>query len=396
MKTPEPPAIDSALQPIFDAHHHGKISIDLKAPIRNLDDLSIVYTPGVAQVCTRIADYPSEKRKYTTAPGIVAVVSDGTAVLGLGNIGPDASLPVMEGKACLFKQFAGIDSFPIVLNTTDVDEIVHAVKAIAPSFGGINLEDISAPRCFEIEDRLKQELDIPVMHDDQHGTAIVVTAALRNARMLSGRKDGELSIVIAGAGASGIACAKMLYSTGVRDIVLSDSKGAIHKGRHDLSPVKQQLLLWTNKNDLRGSTEDVLAGMDCLIGLSGSTIREDAIATMSHDPIIFCLSNPTPEIHPDIAGKYATVVATGRSDFPNQINNVLAFPGIFKGAFQAGATDITEHMKIAAAVAIADVVLDELAPDKIIPDSFDPRVVPAVTAAVAKAWTDGHADWIVR
>ena len=395
MKNPEPPAIDAALQPIYDAHDHGKITVNLKAPIKDADDLSKVYTPGVAEVCLRIADYPTEKAKYTAAPGIVAVVSDGTAVLGLGDIGPDAALPVMEGKACLFKQFGGLDSFPIVLNTKDVDEIVHIVKAMAPSFGAINLEDISAPRCFEIEDRLKEDLNIPIMHDDQHGTAIVVTAALRNARILSGRKDGDLRIVIAGAGAAGIACAKMLYSTGVTDIVLTDSKGAIHKGRPDLTPVKQGLLSWTNKDDLTGSTEDILDGMDCFIGLSGGTIHESAIATMSKDPIIFSLSNPTPEVHPELAKKYATVIATGRSDFPNQINNVLAFPGVFKGAFQAGATAITEEMKIAAAVAIADVVLDELTPERIIPDPFDPRVVPAVTAAVAKAWTDG-ADWVIR
>ncbi|WP_228389107.1 NAD(P)-dependent malic enzyme [Cumulibacter manganitolerans] len=396
MKYPEPPPIDPAMQSIFDAHDHGKISVELKNPIDSTEVLSKVYSPGVAEVCTRIADYPPEKKKYTAAPGIVAVVSDGTAVLGLGNIGADASLPVMEGKAGLFKQFAGIDSFPIVLDTTDVDEIVATVKAIAPSFGGINLEDISAPRCFEVEDRLKAELDMPVMHDDQHGTAIVVTAALRNARMLSGRKDGEMRIVIAGAGASGIACAKMLYSTGVRDIILTDSKGAIHPWRHDLTPVKQQLLSWTNHEGIRGTTEEILAGKDCFIGLSGSTISEEAIASMNHDPIIFALSNPTPEIHPDIARKYATVVATGRSDFPNQINNVLAFPGIFKGAFEAGATAITDEMKIAASVAIADVVLDEMSTEKIIPDPFDPRVVPAVTAAVKKAWLTGKGDWVIR
>lgn len=396
MKYPEPPPIDPALQPIFDAHDKGKISVELKAPIDSSDVLSKVYSPGVAEICTRIADFPTEKAKYTAAPGIVAVISDGTAVLGLGNIGPDASLPVMEGKAGLFKQFAGIDSFPIVLSTTDVDEIVATVKAIAPSFGGINLEDISAPRCFEIEDRLKSELDIPVMHDDQHGTAIVVTAALRNARMLSGRKDGEMRIVIAGAGASGIACAKMLYSTGVRDIILTDSKGAIHPWRHDLTPAKQQLLSWTNHEGIRGTTEEILAGKDCFIGLSGSTVSEAAIASMSEDPIIFALSNPTPEIPVDIARKYATVVATGRSDYPNQINNVLAFPGIFKGAFESGATAITDEMKIAAAVAIADVVLDEMTTDKIIPDPFDPRVVPAVTEAVKKAWLTGKAEWVIR
>lgn len=396
MKYPEPPPLDPALQPIFDAHDRGKISVELKAPIDSVDVLSKVYSPGVAEVCTRIADYPTEKAKYTAAPGIVAVVSDGTAVLGLGDIGAEASLPVMEGKSGLFKQFAGLDSFPIVLNTTDVDEIIAAVKAIAPSFGGINLEDISAPRCFEIEDRLKAELDIPVMHDDQHGTAIVVTAALRNARMLSGRKDGEMRIVIAGAGASGIACAKMLYSTGVRDIILTDSKGAIHPWRHDLTPVKQQLLSWTNHEGIRGTTEEILAGKDCFIGLSGSTISEEAIASMNDDPIIFALSNPTPEIHPDVAAKYATVVATGRSDFPNQINNVLAFPGIFRGAMEVGATAITEDMKIAAAVAIADVVLDEMSRDRIIPDPFDPRVVPAVTEAVKKAWIDGKAEWVIR
>jgi malate dehydrogenase (oxaloacetate-decarboxylating) len=386
-----PAAVQPHLQPIFDVHLGGKISVRPTRPFRDRVDLSNVYTPGVAEVCEHLVANPADKARYTAASHTIAVVSDGTAVLGLGDIGPSASLPVMEGKACLFKQFGGLDAFPIVLDTTDPDRIVDAIVAMAPSFGGINLEDIAAPRCFEIERRVIQALDIPVMHDDQHGTAIVVTAALRNARILTGRADGELRVVIAGACAAGVACAKMLHAAGVLDIIVTDSKGAIHSGRTDLHASKQELLTFTNSGTVAGTTEEVLAGADCFIGLSGGTIDQESIGSMRPDPIVFALSNPHPEIDPTRATERAAVVATGRSDFPNQINNVLAFPGVFKGALQAGATAITESMKMAAAMAIADVVRDELATDRIVPDPFDPRVVPAVTAAVAAAWTAEHA-----
>ncbi|WP_084614639.1 NAD(P)-dependent malic enzyme [Nakamurella lactea] len=386
---PHPAAILPHLRPIFDLHEGGKISVELKQPIRDRDDLSKVYTPGVAEVCEHLVSNPADKARYTAATRTIAVISDGTAVLGLGNIGPSASLPVMEGKACLFKQFGGLDAFPIVLDTTDTDRIVDAVIAMAPSFGGINLEDIAAPRCFEIERRVIAALDIPVMHDDQHGTAIVVTAALRNARIVTGRADGDLRVVIAGAGAAGVACAKMLHAAGVSDIIVTDSRGAIHSGRTDLHSSKQELLAFTNSGNVSGTTEEVLAGTDCFIGLSGGTIDPESIATMNPEPIVFALSNPNPEIDPRAAARRAAVVATGRSDFPNQINNVLAFPGVFRGALDVGATAITEPMKIAAALAIADVVRDELAADRIVPDPFDPRVVPAVTSAVAAAWTAG-------
>ncbi|WP_344239966.1 NADP-dependent malic enzyme [Actinocorallia libanotica] len=372
-------------------HVGGKLEVRSTIPVRDKDDLSLAYTPGVARVCTAIADHPELAHTYTWTSKVVAVVTDGTAVLGLGDIGPAASMPVMEGKSLLFKEFADVDSVPIALATTDVDEIVDTVIRMAPSFGGINLEDISAPRCFEIEDRLRAALDIPVFHDDQHGTAIVSLAALTNASRLIGKPLSQMRGVIAGAGASGIAVCRILLNAGVGDIAVSDSKGLIYQGRDGLNSVKQALAEDTNKAGLTGSTEEALRGADFFIGLSGSTVAESAVATMAEDAIVFALSNPTPEVEPDVAAKYARVVATGRSDHPNQINNVLAFPGIFKGAFDVRAHSITEGMKVAAAEALAAVVTDEeLAADYIIPSPFDARVAPAVVAAVsAQARAEG-------
>jgi len=315
------------------------------------------------------------------------VVTDGSAVLGLGNIGPRAAMPVMEGKAVLFKQFGNVDAVPICLDTQDPDEIVAAVKAIAPSFGGINLEDISAPRCFDIERRLVDALDIPVFHDDQHGTAIVVLAALRNAAAVLERKLGDLRVVISGAGAAGVAVTKMLAAGGVEgaEMVICDSRGALHAGRTDLNPAKRELAELTNGRGLAGDIGDALRGADVFIGLSGGTVAEPAVAGMRPGGVIFGLANPKPEVHPDVAHRHAAVVATGRSDFPNQINNVLAFPGVFRGALDSGATRITEGMKLAAATAIADMVADGLTPDTIVPSALDARVAAAVAAAVADA-----------
>ena len=314
----------------------------------------------------------------------VAVVTDGTAVLGLGDIGPAAAMPVMEGKALLFKRFAGVDAVPMCLDCTDVDELVAMVAALAPSFGGINLEDISAPRCFEIEDRLRGILDIPVFHDDQHGTAIVTLAALRNAARLAGRELGELRAVVAGAGASGVAVTKILLRAGIGDIAVADSKGMIYRGRDGLNPVKAALAEVSNKAGYAGSTEEALDGADVFIGLSGSTVAEQAIAAMAPRSIVFALSNPEPEVHPDLARAHALVVATGRSDFPNQINNVLAFPGVFRGALDVRAAQITEGMKLAAADALAALVAGDVTADYVIPGAFDERVAPAVAAAVAR------------
>ncbi|TNY38476.1 NAD(P)-dependent malic enzyme [Thermomonospora catenispora] len=381
----EPESItDYSDDPAFALHRGGKLEVRSTVPVRDADDLSLAYTPGVARVCTAIADRPELAHDYTWTSKVVAVVTDGTAVLGLGDIGPAAAMPVMEGKALLFKQFADVDSVPIALNTTDTDEIVETVIRLAPSFGGINLEDISAPRCFEIEDRLREALDIPVFHDDQHGTAIVALAALQGAARLIGKPLSELRAVVAGAGASGVAVTRILLNAGIGDIAVSDSKGLIYEGRDGLNPVKQALARDTNKLGLKGSTEDALRGADVFIGLSGSTVGEESIAAMSDDAIVFALSNPTPEIHPDVARRHAKVVATGRSDFPNQINNVLAFPGIFRGALDVRAHSITEGMKLAAAQALADVVGDDLRPDYVIPSPFDERVAPAVIAAVAE------------
>jgi malate dehydrogenase (oxaloacetate-decarboxylating) len=371
------------LDPVFALHRGGKMEIAATTPLRDRDDLSLAYTPGVATVCTAIAERPELAHEFTWTSNVVAVVTDGTAVLGLGDIGPRASMPVMEGKAILFKQFGGVDAVPITLATTDPDEIVETVVRMAPSFGGINLEDISAPRCFEIEDRLKEALDIPVFHDDQHGTAVVTLAALRNACRLTGREIGDLRAVISGAGAAGVAIARILVNAGIGDVAVTDRKGVVHAGRTDLTEVKRELASFTNKTGVTGSLEDALAGADVFIGVSGGTVREEAVAAMAQGCFVFAMANPNPEIHPDVAHKYAAVVATGRSDYPNQINNVLAFPGIFAGALSVRASRITEGMKIAAAEALAAVVADELRADLVIPSPFDPRVAPAVREAVA-------------
>ncbi|MGJ5832893.1 NAD(P)-dependent malic enzyme [Streptomyces ossamyceticus] len=374
-----------SFDPAFALHRGGKMAVQSTVPIRDKDDLSLAYTPGVARVCTAIAERPELVDDYTWKSSVVAVVTDGTAVLGLGDIGPEASLPVMEGKAILFKQFGGVDAVPIALACTGVDEIVETVVRLAPSFGGVNLEDISAPRCFEIEKRLQERLDIPVFHDDQHGTAVVTLAALRNAARLSGREIGQLRAVISGAGAAGVAIAKMLVEAGIGDVALADRKGIISAGREDLTDVKREVAGFTNKAGIAGSLEDALAGADVFIGVSGGTVAEEAVASMAEGAFVFAMANPNPEVHPDVAHKYAAVVATGRSDYPNQINNVLAFPGIFAGALQVRASRITEGMKIAAAEALASVVGDDLAADYVIPSPFDERVAPAVTAAVAAA-----------
>jgi malate dehydrogenase (oxaloacetate-decarboxylating) len=383
--TPRPLDEQDPIDPAFALHRGGKMEISATVPVRDADDLSLAYTPGVARVCTAIAEHPELVNDYTWKSNVVAVVTDGTAVLGLGDIGPEASLPVMEGKAILFKQFGGVDAVPIALATKDTDEIVETVIRLAPSFGGVNLEDISAPRCFEIERRLQEALDIPIFHDDQHGTAVVTLAALRNAAKLTGRGLGELRAVISGAGAAGIAIAKILVGAGIGDVVLCDRQGAVHVGRSDLTDVKREIAELTNRGGLSGSLAEVLAGADVFIGVSGGTVPEEAVATMAKECFIFAMANPDPEVHPEVAHRYAAVVATGRSDFPNQINNVLAFPGIFAGALQVRATRITEGMKIAAADALADLVGDDLSAEQVIPSPFDPRVAEAVTKAVAAA-----------
>ncbi|MEU6539555.1 NADP-dependent malic enzyme [Streptomyces sp. NPDC047000] len=374
-----------SFDPAFALHRGGKMAVQATVPVRDKEELALAYTPGVARVCTAIAEQPELVHDYTWKSSVVAVVTDGTAVLGLGDIGPEASLPVMEGKAILFKQFGGVDAVPIALATTDTDEIVETVVRLAPSFGGVNLEDISAPRCFEIERRLQERLDVPVFHDDQHGTAVVTLAALRNAARLTGRTLGDLRAVISGAGAAGVAIAKILVGAGVGDVAVTDRKGVVSRDRDDLNPVKRQLAELTNRAGISGSLKDALAGADVFIGVSGGTVPEAAVASMAEGAFVFAMANPTPEVHPDIARKYAAVVATGRSDFPNQINNVLAFPGIFAGALQVRASRITEGMKLAAAEALASVVGDDVAADYVIPSPFDERVAPAVTAAVAAA-----------
>ncbi len=372
--------------PVFDLHVGGKTEIRSTVPLVGRDDLSLAYTPGVARVCEAIAADPAMSRHYTWVPNTVAVVTDGTAVLGLGDIGPAAAMPVMEGKAVLFKQFGGVDAIPICLDTTDVEEIIETVARLAPSFGGINLEDISAPRCFEIESRLKALLDIPVFHDDQHGTAVVALAALTNALRLTGRTPDGTRVVIQGAGAAGVAVARILLEAGVRDVAVLDRQGVLNSERSDLTPVKRRLALDTaDVFGRRGSLADVMAGADVYIGVSGGTVPEEIVASMAPDAIVFGLANPTPEVHPDLAHRYARVVATGRSDFPNQINNVLAFPGIFRGAIDAHATAITEGMKVAAAEALAALVGEQLAEDFIVPSPFDERVGPAVATAVSEA-----------
>ncbi|KAA1019327.1 NADP-dependent malic enzyme [Pseudonocardia sp. EV170527-09] len=367
---------------VFGAHEGGKLATGLTAPLADERDLSIAYTPGVADVCRAIADDASLAARYTWAHRLVAVVSDGTAVLGLGDIGPRASLPVMEGKSALFKSFAGLDSIPLVLDTTDVDEIVETLVRLRPTFGAVNLEDVAAPRCFELERRLVEALDCPVMHDDQHGTAVVLLAAVDGACRVQDRSLSDLRIVISGAGAAGIACARILLTAGASDVVLLDSRGVVDAGR---GGEKAALAAVTNPRGVTGGVAEALAGADVFVGLSSATLPEELLATMAPEGMVFALSNPDPEVHPEVAARHAAIVATGRSDFPNQINNVLAFPGIFRGALDAHARRITDDMKIAAARAIADVVADELSPQKIVPGPFDPRVAPAVAAAVARA-----------
>ena len=372
--------------PVFELHAGGKMEIASTIDITGLDQLSMAYTPGVARVCQAIAEDPSLAADYTWVSNTVAIVTDGTAVLGLGDIGPTAAMPVMEGKAILFKQFGRVDAVPICLDTKDVDEIVETVVRLAPSFGGINLEDISAPRCFEIEQRLKSLLKIPVFHDDQHGTAVVVLAALENALTLTSRSIEDARVVISGAGAAGVAVARILLAVGVRDLAVVDRQGVLNSARGDLTPVKLSLAQDTADTTGReGRLVDALDGADVFIGVSGGSVPEEAVARMARDAIVFSLANPNPEVHPDIARRHARVIATGRSDYPNQINNVLAFPGIFRGAFDVQATSITEGMKRAAADALAALVADDLSEDYIIPSPFDPRVGPAVAGAVAEA-----------
>jgi malate dehydrogenase (oxaloacetate-decarboxylating) len=381
-----PDAHPFAGDPVFDLHVGGKMEVRSRVALADRADLSLAYTPGVARVCEAIAEDPSLTQAYTWVPHTVAVVTDGTAVLGLGDIGPAAAMPVMEGKAVLFKEFGGVDAVPICLASTEVEEIIETVVRLAPSFGGINLEDISAPRCFEIEDRLKERLDIPVFHDDQHGTAVVALAALTNALTLTGRDPAGTRVVISGAGAAGVAVARILLNAGVGDIAVVDRQGVLNSRRPDLTPVKKALAVDTaDRHDRHGSLADVMKGADVYLGVSGGTVPEEDVARMAPESIIFGLANPIPEVHPDVAHKYARIVATGRSDFPNQINNVLAFPGIFRGAFDVHATAITEGMKVAAATALARLVGDDLAEDLIVPSPFDQRVGPAVSAAVSEA-----------
>ena len=382
---PESPQIVVTDEEIFEAHVAGKLSVELKAPVETQRALSIAYTPGVAQVSRAIAADHTLAARYTWANRLVAVVSDGSAVLGLGDIGPAASLPVMEGKCGLFKAYAGLDAIPIVLDTKDPDEIVETLARLRPTFGAVNLEDISAPRCFEIERRLIEALDCPVMHDDQHGTAIVVLAAMMGATKALNRDIASLRVVISGVGAAGMACANILLAAGVSDMIVLDSRGILHPHRDDLTPVKLDLARRTNADGLSGGMVEGLKCADVFLGLSGGLVPEELIATMAPDGIVFALSNPDPEIHPEIAARHAAVVATGRSDFLNQINNVLAFPGVFRGALDSGARRITEKMKVAAAEAIFGVVGDDLSTDYIVPSPLDPRVEPAVAGAVAAA-----------
>ena len=377
---------------MFHESHKGKIELRSKVRITSKEDLSLAYTPGVAEPCRRIYSNRDDVYRYTMKGNFVAVVSDGTSVLGLGDLGPLAAMPVMEGKALLFKVFAGVDAFPICLDTKNIDEIVNTVKNIAPTFGGINLEDIGAPRCFEIEARLKKLLDIPVFHDDQHGTATVVLAALVNALKIVGKKPDKIKVAISGAGAAGTATAKLLLSEGVRDIIVCDTTGIIYKDRPGLNPFKKELALLTNKGNKKGTLADAMKGADVFIGLSvGNVVSRDMVRSMADDPIVFPLANPVPEIMPeDAKDAGARVVGTGRSDRINQINNALGFPGIFRGALDARARDINEEMKLAASNALASLV-PEPTEDIIIPSIFDPRVAPSVASAVAKAAMDSGA-----
>ena len=369
--------------------NRGKIEVISKTEVKDMHDLAVVYTPGVAEPCRKIHQDVSQVYKYTTKGNMVAVVTDGTAVLGLGDIGPEAALPVMEGKAVLFKHFANVDAFPICLATKDPDKIVEAVTLIAPSFGGINLEDISAPRCFEIEERLKKILDIPVFHDDQHGTAIVVLSGLINALKVVGKDLDKIKVVVNGAGASAIAVLKFIMSAGVKNAILCDSKGIIYEGRKEnMNPVKEEMAKITNREKIKGTLADAIVGADVFLGLSvGGVLKPEMVKTMAKDSIIFAMANPIPEIMPDLAKKAgARIVCTGRSDFPNQVNNCLGFPAIFKGALKVRASQINEKMKLAAAYALASLISDdELSDDNVIAEAFDPRVVERESEAVAKA-----------
>ncbi|SFD60604.1 malate dehydrogenase (oxaloacetate-decarboxylating) [Lentibacillus persicus] len=369
--------------------NQGKLSTEAKVPVRNARDLSLAYSPGVAEPCKEIYDRKDAVYDYTMKGNMVAVVSDGSAVLGLGNIGAEASLPVMEGKSVLFKSFAGVDSFPICLDSHEIDKIVETVKLMEPTFGGVNLEDIAAPNCFIIEERLKKETNIPIFHDDQHGTAIVTVAGLMNALKLSGKSFSDIKVVANGAGAAGIAIIKLLHNLGVRDMIMCDSKGAIYEGRqYGMNDVKEEVAKMTNKDKQEGSLEDILEDADVFIGVSvGGLLSKEMVEKMHDDPIIFAMANPDPEILPGEAKEAgAKVIGTGRSDFPNQVNNVLAFPGIFRGALDVRATRINERMKIAAAEAIASLITEEeLSEDYVIPAPFDPRVAPLVASSVAKA-----------
>jgi malate dehydrogenase (oxaloacetate-decarboxylating) len=377
----------------FQLHAGGKIEVVGKIAIKTRDDLSMAYTPGVARVCRAIAENPDRARSLTIKANTVAVVTDGSAVLGLGNLGPEGALPVMEGKAMLFKEFGGVDAFPICLNTQDVDEIVETVERISPVFGGINLEDISAPRCFAIEERLQESLNIPVFHDDQHGTAVVVMAALYNALRIVDKSISQLKVVVAGTGAAGVACTKMLLAAGVHDVIGVDRHGAIYEGREPLETgTKQWYAAHTNREGMKGTLSAVISGADVFLGVSGpGLLTESDVAKMNHQPIVFALANPDPEIRPELIEGLVAVVATGRSDYPNQINNVLAFPGIFRGVLDCGATEITYPMKLAAAQAIAYIVTpEELQPEYVIPSVFNRAVAPAVAAAiVAEAGAEG-------
>jgi len=385
--------VNPETEAIFALHHGGKIEIRPTVLVDDLATLSMAYTPGVADVCLAIAADPQLVDQYTWRPNLVAVVTDGTAVLGLGDIGPQAALPVMEGKALLFKNFGGVNAVPIVLGTTDVDEIVATVIAIAPGFGGINLEDISAPRCFEVERRLQAALDIPVFHDDQHGTAIVVLAALKNAARLTDRDLGDLRVVMLGAGAAGAAVTGLLLTAGVGDVTVVDRGGIVSRDRANLTPTKAALAAITNRAGLSGGLRDAMSSADVFVGVSTAQVAEADVALLAPGAFIFSLANPDPEIDPAVARRYASVVATGRSDHPNQINNVLAFPGVFRGALDVRATTVTEGMQLAAAQAIADVVGDELSADLVIPSAFDARVAPAVAQAVAEV---AIAEGVVR
>ncbi len=371
----------------FEMHEGGKVEVLARMPIRDREDLSMAYTPGVARVCMAIAEDVERSRDLTIRKNTVAIVSDGTAVLGLGDIGPHAAMPVMEGKALLFKNFAGVDAFPVCIDVHSADEIVETVERLAPTFGGVNLEDIAAPVCFEVEERLKASLDIPVFHDDQHGTAVVVLAALQNALKLTDKKMSDLRVVIAGVGAAGVACGKILLEAGVAEIVGADRQGAIWEGRENMNFAKQWFAENTNPDRRKGTVGELLAGTDVFIGVAGPGIIEPTdLDRMRTDPFVFALANPDPEIRPEQAKGRAKIIATGRSDFPNQINNVLAFPGIFRGALDAKATDITEGMKLAAAEAIAESIPErDLREDFIIPSVFDSTVAPRVAKAVAEA-----------